>query len=169
VGVDLTLACAPIMPAPQQVYDEKTGTYQEVPVEPPQITQAPRIGTGLALIREDGSEIRFSDETRARPVLTAQSDPTRFDLTIRYQPQAPQQFLGRPLTEADTFVALSLNLRSIFAHHGILCDRIRTLSYHLNGAVVASAQDLPLDTGETRLELPAEFRTASTRAPVTGR
>jgi len=156
------------MPAPQQVYDEKTGTYQEVPVEPPQITQAPRIGTSLALMREDGSEIRFSDETRVRPVLTAQDDPTRFDLTIRYRPEHPQQLVGRPLSEADAFVALSLNLSSVLAHHGIQCGRIRSLDFELNGAEVANMQDLPLNAGETRLELPAEFRTASSRAPATG-
>lgn len=130
----------------------------------PALSRAPLMATSLGMIREDGTTIRFADEARVRPALSAESDADGYTLTIRYQPQQPGELVGRPLIEADGFVAVSLNLGAVLARQGLRCDRIRMLQYWINGSAVASAADLPLEYGQTRLDLPGEFLSASQRA-----
>jgi hypothetical protein len=160
--VTLTIACSVPPPEPQQVYDNVTGEYRWVQGEPAPLEQAPLIASGLSLLRADGSNVRFSDEHAVRPDLEAATKPGDYFLTIRYQPQKPPDIIGRPVTVADGFVAIETRLGSVLAHQGLVCDRLRSLAFEVNGHEIASAGDLPLPTGGGRVDLPASFQTAST-------
>ena len=130
---------------------------QPEPAAPPALAQAPRVATSIGLIRDDGAVIRFADETRVRPGLSAEDDG-RYALTIHYLPQRPGELAGRPLTEAARFVALSLNLGPVLARQGLRCDRISALVYSVNEREVGRTGDIALNDAETRIELPEQFR-----------
>jgi hypothetical protein len=136
---------------------------QPEPAAPPALSQAPRVATSIGMIRDDGTVIRFADEARVRPALSAGGDG-RYALTIHYLPQRPGELAGRPLTEAARFVALSLNLGPVLIHQGLRCDRVSALVYSVNEREVGRTGDIALNDAETRIDLPDQFRAAETAA-----
>lgn len=165
--IDLTIDCAAVPPQPRQVYDYSSDSYSTEQDPAPELTEAPRVATSIALNRDDGSTIRFSDEARIRPELSSGNGSGRYFVTAHYQPQRPNELIGHPFEDADGFTSLRMNLPLILGRVGLNCDRVRSMNLQIDGRDAAALEDIPLTSGQNSIALPDDFRSAGDRAKPT--
>lgn len=161
IVLTVVIACAPKPPPVREVYDPYGGTYSRVQDPwPPPMETAPIIGTGVTLVTENGSEVRFSDETGRRPSLSFDGDTRTYRLTIEYRPLNQAELIGQPVTDIDGFTAIIGNYGPTLAALGLDFKDVEAVSLTVNGTSVATESSVTR-LGADRWSLPLSVRTAS--------
>lgn len=162
-SLTLTIDCAPPPPRIVERYDPAYGAYvryQEPALEP--LHEAPRLATGVSLVRGDGSTVRLVDQALQRPEMVFDARRNLYRLTIRYELESLDDLLGKPLSEADRFVSIRVDYEPALAVHRLQFQAVSVIALHLNGVEIATGA--PEDRGESGdLILPTTFQSASGR------
>lgn len=92
-----------------------------------------RLGTGLSLIFNNGTEIRCADYTPEPPQVRSDNTGTYYTVVFHYLPMEGSGLVGKPRTVLRDLATLKLRFGPILSHLGYKYDGVKNLNLVING------------------------------------